>query len=126
MAEMPARDRNRAAARFHQANDSTANTSPSKAATVPGPQTAPGVSNSPGGRIIGRPFGPTKVEAASAVRLNESDSWDGMKRAGSYTCRTPTTELMPLQTRRSTRMRTSCRGRVTNAWTQKTEQNTDA
>ena len=43
----------------------------------------PGVSNSPGGRMMGRPFGPTNVEAASAARLSDSDSWDGMKRAGS-------------------------------------------
>ena len=36
----------------------TANTRPSSAAAVPGPQTAPGVSKSPGGRMMRRPSGP--------------------------------------------------------------------
>jgi hypothetical protein len=91
---------------------------------VPAPQTAPGVSNRPGGRTMRRPSGPSYVAAASAspFAVNTNESSRGIQRSGSYTWSTPTTELSPLQTSRIARMRTSTRGRSTNDGAQKSGQ----
>src|SRR6185503_5345970 len=90
------------------------------AAYAAGPATEPGVSNSPGGRTITRPFGPTydtgpRPRPDSDTRENSA----GIQRCGSYTCSTPTMALIPEQTSRSQRIRARCSGDLTNAGAQK-------
>ena len=66
---------------------------------MPGPATAPGVSKSPGGRTIVRPFGPWYVTAPSPLTpsVTTRESSVGIQRAGSYTWSTPTMEFTPQQ-----------------------------
>src|SRR5262245_60919956 len=61
---------------------------------------------------------------ADRLVANTDDSSRGIQCDGSYTCRTPTTALIPLHTSRIASSRTSWRGRLIAEGTQKIEQNT--
>ena len=103
MAATPAKAVIAASKRCQKGIGRSAITSPSSAATLAGPHTAPGLSDNPGGRMISSPLGPTYFPIASSLKTDVISL--GMKISGNFTCSTPTTAFSPLQINRIAMMR---------------------
>src|SRR5207249_8015149 len=99
---------------------------PSSAAIMAGPHTAPGLSESPGGRMIIFPSGPTYPRMPTSLFTITVENSRGIQRAGSHTWRMPTIEFTPLQTRITITIRLTWRRSVINAGAQMSGINTDA